>query len=246
MQPVLCSLLAGSVTASISLSALVFRSVSPERLRVWAPILASFSAGILLSDALLHLLPESLHALSPQQAFLFALGGFAIFLMLDLTLRSWSPRHGNTAMLIVGDGVHNFLDGVLIGLSFSVDTTTGIIVTSAIIAHELPQELGDFGALMQSEGDVQRVIRWNILVSLTVIPGVLMAPLIQQAGLAGVIPITAGSLIYVAAVNILPSVKSGSRPLQAAMAFLAGIFTLHALEWIPHVHVDHLIQEVLK
>lgn len=248
MQSMLYPLLAGSVTASVSLSALAFRGVRPERLKVWAPILASFSAGILLADALLHLLPESLHVVHPRQAFLFALGGFSIFLILDLTLRSLSPRHGGITVLIVGDGVHNFLDGILIALSFSVDTTTGLFITLAILAHEFPQEAGDVGALIQSGADIHSVIRWNMIASLAVIPGVLTAPLFGSIGVAGgsIMALTAGSLLYIATVNILPSVKSGARPIPAAIAFLFGISVLQGLELLPHTHIEHTITEGLE
>jgi zinc and cadmium transporter len=189
----------------------------------WVPMLVSFAIGALLGAAFLEIIPRAFELGDPHQAAIAILGGiFAFFVMEKLLL--WRHCHtenceahdqhaaahdrGRSGMLIVvGDTVHNFVDGLLIAAAFLQGTELGIIAAAAIVAHEIPQEVGDFLILLHSGYSRARALAMNLLSSCaTVVGGVVGYFSLQllaqwEATLLGIV---AASMIYVAVADLIP------------------------------------------
>lgn len=178
-----------------------------------------FAAGALLAAAFFDLLPEALAGKSPNKVLTVTLIGFLFFFVLERSL-SWFHHHHeeeqrhtvgrrNSALIIVGDTIHNFIDGMAIGASFLVSPAIGIVTTLAIAAHEIPQEIGDFGLLL-AKGMSRRKVLWvNLMIAVVTILG---AALVYGMGGVFLIPeeyllgSTAGFFIYIAASDIIPTI----------------------------------------
>ena len=141
-------------------------------------LLVGFSAGALMGGAFLHLIPEAAEKSSLSFVGLYLLVGFAAFFIIERFLY-WHhchktgkcPVHTFTYMNLLGDGIHNFIDGLIIAASFIVSVPFGIITTIAIIAHEIPQEIGDFAVLVYGGFKKTRALFLNFLTALTAILG---------------------------------------------------------------------------
>jgi zinc and cadmium transporter len=225
----------------------------------WVPMLVSFAIGALLGAAFLEVIPHAFERGDPHQAAIAILGGiFAFFVMEKLLLwrhchtencevhdpheagsRNGTHDRGRSGLLIVvGDTVHNFVDGLLIAAAFLQSTELGIIAAVAIIAHEIPQEVGDFLILLHSGYSRARALAMNLLSSCaTVVGGVLGYFSLQlvaqwEATLLGVV---AASMIYVAVADLIPGLHrqpelrdTVSQALLIALG-IAAIATVRAL-----------------
>lgn len=226
------ALAAAGVIALVSLSGAAVLFVREARLQVVVPLLVALAVGVLLGDAFLHLIPEATELLgSTTTVGVFALAGFVLFFAIEKGVR-WQHRHDvftpdstgpiqpMARMNLVGDAVHNFVDGILIAGSFAADPLLGWATTAAIVMHEIPQELGDVGALLCGGYPPRRAVRLNFLCSLTVIPGVVITLLIgsvAEQALVYLLPIAAGGFIYIAASDFLPALHRGEG-LRASVA----------------------------
>lgn len=207
-----------------------------------------FAAGALLAAAFFDLLPEALEGGASNNVLTVTLVGFLFFFVLERSL-SWfhhhheeEPKHTfgrrNVALIVIGDTIHNFIDGLAIGASFLVNPATGIVTTIAIAAHEIPQEIGDFGLLLAKGTSQRRVLLINIMIALVTIAGALLV-----YGMGGVFIIpkeyllgsTAGFFIYIAASDIIPTIHAEPRRkvanIQTAVLIFGVIFvalTIHA------------------
>lgn len=189
----------------------------------WVPMLVSFAIGALLGAAFLEVIPHAFERGEPHQAAVAILGGIFVFFVMEKLLL-WRHCHtencevhdphaashdrGRSGLLIVvGDTVHNFVDGLLIAAAFLQGTELGIIAAVAIIAHEIPQEVGDFLILLHSGYSRARALAMNLVSSFaTVIGGVIGYFALQlvadwEATLLGVV---AASMIYVAVADLIP------------------------------------------
>jgi zinc and cadmium transporter len=204
--------------------------------------LLSFAIGTLLGTATLDLLPAGmLHAKVPEAMALF-LAGMVAFIAFERVIR-WrhphEPSHGRahairvdreTARLVLwGDTLHNFVDGMVLGAAFSSSLATGLSATLAVVAHELPQEIGDFAVLLSSGLSKRRALLLNYLVALTVIPGIALTLVFAEAS-AGLrswlLPPAAGTFIYIALADLVPALhhRRGAAAAAAQLALLlAGI-----------------------
>ncbi len=209
----------------------------------WVPMLVSFAIGALLGAAFLEVIPHAFEQGEPHQAAVAILGGiFGFFILEKLLLwrhchtencevhdqHATGHAHGRSgALLVVGDTVHNFVDGVLIAAAFLQSTELGLIAALAIIAHEIPQEVGDFLILLHSGYSRARALAMNILSSVaTVVGGVLGYFSLQvmeglEATLLGVV---AASMIYVAVADLIPGLHR--RPELRDTAFQALLMAL--------------------
>lgn len=214
-----------------------------------------FAAGALLAAAFLDLLPEAVEHGEADSALLYALAGLVVFFVLERTL-SWFHHHHedekstpsgrrNTSLIVIGDTIHNFIDGLAIGAAFLVSPATGVITAIAIAAHEIPQEIGDFGLLLSKGMHKKRVLIVNILSALaTIIGAVLVFGLggsfeVPESLLLGV---TAGFFIYIAASDIIPTIHAEPRRRVAMLQtiiLLAGIVFVGIAEHIVHSIVEH-------
>lgn len=221
-----------------ALSVLAAAVLSLTLLRRWAPRLVGFSVGALLAAAFLDLLPEAAEAMDFHNVGMTLLLGIMLFFGLEKTAL-WrhdhsQARHGHGhphapagMMIVLGDGLHNFVDGVLIAAAFLQDTALGIATASAIIAHEVPQEIGDFMVLLASGYSRARALVMNLVSSLASVLGGVLGWVALQ-GVHGAIPyilaLAAASFIYIAVADLVPALQKHRKPVDFVTQFglLAG------------------------
>lgn len=198
-------------------------------------LLVGFAAGGLIGGAFLHLLPEALARCACNVVFFYALIGFTTFFLMERYLY-WRHCHEGvcdvhtfTYLNLIGDGVHNFTDGLIIAASFMTDIKLGIITTLAVIFHEIPQEMGDFGILVYGGFTKTRALFFNFLCALTAILGAvigyILSGLTQNFSLF-LISFTAGGFIYIAASDLIPELHKQKDAKRANIAFFTFILGL--------------------
>lgn len=228
-------LTAGLVMAVIALSGALTLLLSPRTVERLITPLVAFAAGTLLGGALLHLQPAALTSgLAPAAVGLYTLAGFVLFLLLERVIQR--HRHHRAAvgprpltyLILLGDGLHNFLGGLAIGAAFVSDVRLGWTAWLAAAAHEVPQELGDFGVLIHGGWPRRRALLLNFLSGLTFLAGALIAYVVPAAwSVTWLIPFAAGNFIYIAAVDLLPEVARGPESSYSVLgAFGLGVLLM--------------------
>jgi zinc and cadmium transporter len=210
------SVAGGTLSAGLAAFSLLLRAT-------WVPMLVSYAIGALLGAAFLEIIPHAFEAGSARQAAFAILGGIFGFFVLEKLLL-WRHCHlencevhdqhshphdqgRSGALIVIGDTVHNFVDGALIAAAFLQGTELGIITAIAIVAHEIPQEVGDFLILLHSGYSRARALALNLLSSFATVVGGLLGYFALQvlaeweATLLGVV---AASMIYVAVADLIP------------------------------------------
>lgn len=208
--------------------------------------LVGFSAGALAGGAFLHLLPESLEQLPPSLTFIYALLGFSFFFLME-RIFYWRHCHEGkcdvhafTYLNLFGDGLHNFIDGLVIAASFIVSIPLGIATSIAVASHEIPQEIGDFGVLVYGGFSKAKALLFNLLSALAAVAGGVIGYYLSTAisGLAPILlPVTAGGFIYIAASDLIPELHKEKNNLKANMAFalfILGILFMWAMTQLQH------------
>jgi len=193
-------------------------------------LLIGFSAGGLIGGAFLHLLPEALEdAPSYSAPFLYVILGFTLFFILEKYFhwrhchKGECEVHAFTYLNLVGDGIHNFIDGVVIGAGFVAGISVGLAATIAIIMHEIPQELGDFGVLLYGGFGKMKALFFNFLSATTAIAGTLVGFYFSNrvGGFSNaLLPIAAGGFIYIAACDLIPELHRQPQLKEAVLSFL--------------------------
>lgn len=218
-----------------------------------------FAAGALLAAAFLDLLPEALEQANASTVLQAALGGLVFFFVLERSL-SWFHHHHdhetensgrrNAGLVIAGDTIHNFIDGLAIGAAFLVDPALGLVTTAAVAAHEIPQELGDFGLLLSKGMTKQNVLLVNVLSAFaTVIGAALVYGFGGELGLPEglLLAVTAGFFIYIAASDIIPTIHAEPERKWANIQTLTlvigivvvGTVASYVHEILPHAESEH-------
>lgn len=241
MDTLLWIILATFLVSLLSLVGVLTLALSDRLLKKILLALVGLAAGTLIGGAFLHLIPEALHELhdtvEPDTLFLYVIVGFVIFFILEKLL--WRHCHDKDCKIhtfayinLVGDGVHNFLDGLIIAASFLVSVEIGLITTMAVAMHEIPQEIGDFGVLVHGGVPKKKALLYNLITALTaLVGGVLGYYLVPHMGdfQAYILPIAAGGFIYIAAADLVPELhkeKRTSRTVLAFSMFVVGIFLM--------------------
>lgn len=221
MPYLLSALLAALAISAISLAGVALIRVRQSRLQRLLLVLVSFSTGALLGGGLLHLLPEAVELMPGSLTpFLLAVAGFAAFFLLEKALRIHHCHDGECAtnqhigtLNLVGDAVHNFIDGLILVSAFAVSPGLGVVVAVSVIVHEVPQELGDFGVLLYAGFSRSRALLYNFLTALTALLGVLVGYVFINAidGLSALLlPVAAGGFLYIAAADLIPELHKDS------------------------------------
>ncbi len=232
------------VVSLISLVGIITLSLKTRLLNKILLILVGFSAGALMGGAFIHLLPESIEESSLSMVFLFVLVGFSLFFLIERVLK-WHHCHKGKCnihtlghMNLIGDGVHNFIDGLIIAAAFIVDIPFGIITTIAIIAHEVPQEIGDFGVLIYGGFSKLKALAYNFLSALVAVIGALLGYFLSTItnGFASLlIPFAAGGFIYIAASDLIPELHKEpdlKKSIYSFGFFLIGIIFMYIIKLI--------------
>lgn len=206
--------------------------------------LVAYAAGALLGGAFFHLLPEAVEVGGYSTPFLYTVIGFCLFFVLEKFLywrhchKKGCPVHMFTYLNLIGDSLHNFIDGLVIAVSFLASIPLGISVSIAIALHEIPQEIGDFGVLVYGGFSRKKALILNFLIAITVIVGGIVGYLIsnQIAGsITFLLPFTAGGFIYIAAADLLPELRKEKNLIKSITNFfvvILGLLTLYLATFI--------------
>ena len=235
----------------VSLIGSVVFWISLSQLKRCMPVLIAVAVGVLLGDAFLHLIPDAMDMAptSGSSVAPWVLIGILSFVFLERYLQ-WRHDHAPTTiegknekiepfanMNLVGDGAHNFIDGILIASSFIADPTLGLATTIAIILHEIPQEISDIAILIQGGYSQRKAVLLNCLCATACIPGALITVYfsqIMELNLSAMLAFTAGGFIYIATSDLVPLLRSdqcsASIPTQFTST-MVGIISMQAILW---------------
>lgn len=241
---ILYSLISVVLVSLISLIGVALLGIKADRLKKGLIYLISFAAGALLGDTFIHLLPEIAEEGFTLSISLYVLLGIAIFFVLEKGIH-WQHCHEPISEKhihpfaytnLIGDGLHNFIDGAIIAASYLISVPVGVATTIAVLLHEIPQEIGDFGVLLHAGFSKGKALFVNFLSALTAIIG---AILVLWAGSSVehlekiLIPIAAGGFLYIASSDLIPELhkhsSNFSKSLIQFLCFLLGIAVMAAL-----------------
>jgi zinc and cadmium transporter len=209
------SLVSVLIVSLVSLSGIVVLGLNQKRLKSILFYLVSFSAGALLGDVFIHLLPEMSEAGFGTKEGIYFLIGLVAFFILERFIH-WQHSHGEdhdekvhsvVYLTIAGDSLHNFIDGIVIAVSFMANPTLGIASTVAVILHEIPQELGQYAILIHGGWNKSKALWYNFLSALTSVVGAVLVLVFAQ-GLekapSFLLAFAGASFIYVALSDLVP------------------------------------------
>lgn len=248
------------VVSLVSFVGLLFMSRGRARLDSLLMYLVSLAAGVLLGSAFFHLLPEAWETFGNGRTVpLLFLTGFLGFFFLERFL--WAHHHGHgdepvtgrpvgeveerkvkpvVVMSLVGDGLHNFIDGMIIAAAYVGGVGLGLVTTGAVLLHEVPQEAGEFGVLVRGGLTVNRALLFNFLSASTSIVGALLV-LFLGSGFEGLtralIPLTAGNFVYIAAADLIPELHHHHDTRESAghaAVLVVGVLLTLALTFVRH------------
>ncbi|MDY6768782.1 MAG: ZIP family metal transporter [Candidatus Nanohaloarchaea archaeon] len=215
--------------------------------------LVSFAAGAMFGGAFLHLLPKTAAEFGLTTVTgLYILSGIVLFFIIEKYIH-WHHHHFMeddcpecvepwTYMILLGDGVHNFIDGLVIAAAYLTSFGLGVATTIAVALHEIPQEIGDFGVLVHGGFSVRRALLYNFLSAVTAIAGAAVVVLFV-GGVAArqvLVPFAAGGFIYIAGTDLLPEFKEETGMRRSTIqvgTFLAGIGVMYALKIVVQTYL---------
>jgi zinc and cadmium transporter len=261
-MPTLANILAACIGGS--LLSLAIAAIVAFRVRArWIPTLVSFAVGALLGAVFLDILPHVFEETkNPARVAAFILAGILVFFLLEKLLL-WRhhhhpdaedgetpPHHGDHEdqhdhgrsgwMIVIGDSFHNFTDGVIIASAFLADTRLGVVTSLAIIAHEIPQEIGDFLILLHSGFGKRKALVMNGLSGLATVVGALIAYAALShvtAWIPEILAIAAASMIYIAVADLIPGLHRRTA-LSDTLVQVSFICIGIALIWIIHAALE--------
>ena len=225
--------------------------IKDSTLKIWMPRLIAVAVGVLLGDAFLHLLPDALKiSESASSVFLWTLTGILCFYAIEQFLY-WRHDHSIempatdarkpatfAKMNLLGDGIHNFVDGILIASSFLVDPMLGAATTFAIVIHEIPQEISDIAVLVHGGFGKKQAVILNVLCASACIAGAMLTMLATQVttlNLSALLAITAGGFIYIATTDLIPLLRQPNMKLTLPIQVTAtaiGVISMQAILWL--------------
>ncbi|MEW6221916.1 MAG: ZIP family metal transporter [Candidatus Hadarchaeota archaeon] len=245
MSELLWILLATFIVSLVSFIGATTLVLSEKLLKKILLALIGFAAGALIGGAFLHLLPETIRSgvASLENIFITVIIGFVMFFVLEKLL--WRhcheracPIHTFAYLNLFGDGVHNFIDGLVMAASFVVNVPLGLTTTLAIAAHEIPQEIGDLGVLVYGGLKPRKALLLNFITALTAVAGGVtgyyLFPYLGGA-MVFLLPFAAGGFIYIAASDLVPELHKESNTTKTVMSFasfLVGVILMWGIKLI--------------
>lgn len=229
----------------LSMFGVFFLSFSPRFMEKLTLFLVSLSAGTLLGDSFLHLLPEAAADNGTGlKMWLWLIIGLVSFFVLEKIVH-WRHCHIQTGpahphhlgiMNLVGDCFHNFFDGIIIAGSFLASIPLGLTTLIAVVSHEIPQEIGDFGVLLYAGYSRRRALFLNFITALTAVFGA-VAAILLGARINNfsdlIIPFTAGGFIYIATADLIPELKKETavhKSVYQLASIIVGVLIMWALK----------------
>jgi zinc and cadmium transporter len=250
---ILMTMTAALVVSLVALCSAFVIYVKDSTLTRWMPRLIALAVGVLLGDAFLHLLPDALErTTNTSSVFLWTLAGIIMFYFIEQSLH-WRHDHAvlpgdmekkpksYANMNMLGDGAHNFVDGILIAGSFLADHMLGMATTIAIVIHEIPQEISDIAVLIHGGYEKQQAVRLNFLCACACIVGAALTLLVAHfmtINLHALLALTAGGFIYIATSDLIPLLRNveARLPLRVqAFATFTGIACMQGILWLEAV-----------
>jgi zinc and cadmium transporter len=241
------SLASVSIVSAVSLVGVVTLAVKGDRLKNVLIIFVSFAVGGLFGDVFIHILPDLFEgAGNPMAASIGILSGIILFFILEKFI-CWRHCHSGVCDMhakpmiwvnLIGDGLHNFIDGIIIAAGYGINFQIGLTTTLAVVLHEIPQEIGDFAILLQGGLKRGRALLMNFLCSLLAVLGAVVA---LAAGAAihdfsrHALAVAAGGFIYLAGSDLIPELHrevNPARSLAQLVAILAGVLVMALLLFI--------------
>jgi len=225
-----------SVTA-VSLIAFIgifFAGMREERLNRVTMLLVGFASGTLIGGAFLHLLPEAIESGNDATTvFFYVIAGIIVFFALEKFFY-WRhcherecPTHAFVYLNLIGDGIHNFIDGMIIAATYIVSSASGsyqlgFATTMAVILHEIPQELGDFGVLIYGGLNRKKALTFNFISAVTAVAGALLTYFLAylQSIETLLVPFAAGGFIYIAATDLMPELHKKGLARESLAQFI--------------------------
>jgi zinc and cadmium transporter len=199
------------------------------------PLLVAFSAGALIGSAFLHLIPESISDIGADKnsllkVFLYLIFGFCVFFVLEQFIK-WHHHHSTSHpevmpfsyLILISDGLHNFIDGLIIAGSFIISIPTGLVTSLAVALHEIPQEIGDFAVLIYGGLSKIKALILNFAsAAVAIFGGIVGFFLFKEMGgkIFFLLPFIAGNFIYIAASDLIPQIKEETNFKKSAINFL--------------------------
>ncbi len=227
-----------------SLSGVLFLSMRPERVTRLSAWLVAFASGTLIGGAFFHLIPESLRLTNATFPLLVA--GIMSFFALEKFLcwhhchEARCEVHNFTYLNLVGDCIHNFLDGLIIAGGFLVSAEVGLVTTAVVLFHEVPQEIGEFGVLTYGGFSAGKAVVINGLTGLTSVAGGMSGYLFSMhvKGLQPLLlPFAAGAFAYIALADLIPELHRQRRPAESFAQFslmILGAILLWGARYFSH------------
>jgi len=231
----LYSLLSVILVSLVSLIGLFTFSIKDKTLQKLLVYFVSFSVGGLLGDAFIHLLPEAIRINTELNLSLYILLGILISFVVEKFIQ-WRHCHTPTSkehphpfaiMNLIGDSVHNFIDGLIIGASYLASFQIGITTTLAVILHEIPQEIGDFGVLIHGGFKKNKALFLNFVTALTAVVGTIISLVVGnyvQSLNNALIPFAIGSFVYIASSDLIPELHKETNPTKSFKQMIAILF----------------------
>lgn len=232
------------IVSLVSLVGIITLTVRDDVLKKYIGFFISLAVGALLGDAFIHIIPESFSGvMSAEAASLLIIGGILIFFVIEKFIH-WH-HHGEDCddkeihpagkLILLTDGFHNFIDGILIGASFLVNIPLGVATTLAVVFHEIPQEIGDFAVLIHSGFSKKKAILFNFISASAAILGTVIVFLfgsIVENFANLLVPVAGGGFIYIAVADLIPELhktKNIKHSLLQIVSIGIGILAMMAL-----------------
>lgn len=232
------------IVSLLAMIGIVFLFLSPNRLKSVTMFLVGLSAGTLLADATLHLIPEAIIAQGMTlSVWLSFMAGIIVFFILEKIIHwhhchldpdACEHIHAFGIINIVGDTLHNFIDGAVIAGSFIISIPLGISTTIAVVAHEIPHEIGNMGVLLHAGYSRRKALSLNFLTALVAFLGASSALLLVNiSGFTNfIIPFTAGNFVYIATTDLIPELKLDTKLSQTALQLISITIGAAVMLWL--------------
>lgn len=224
------------IVSLISFAGVSFLAFGEEKVKKYVEIFISLAVGALMGDAFIHIIPETFEKFSNKTlAGILIIMGIIIFLVMEKFLH-WHHHEDDTIehhlhpagkLILLTDGFHNLIDGIIIGVSFLVSVPLGIATTLAVVLHEIPQEIGDFAVLIHSGYTAKRALWLNFFSALTAVVGVILALIfgsMAESFTLWILPIAAGGFIYIAVADLIPELQKTREVKHSVFQVLTVLF----------------------
>jgi zinc and cadmium transporter len=235
-----------TIVSLISFVGAIFVGLRESLLRRIMMALVGFASGTLLGGAFFDLLPEAVDLMAagvispPVTMFYFVILGIMVFFSIEKFLH-WRHCHKEECEVhafayvsLIGDAVHNFIDGMIIAATFVAGFELGFVTTLAVIFHEIPQEIGDFGVLIYGGFTKVKALTYNFIIALTAILGALVTYYVVylRSNYALLVPFAAGGFIYIAATDLMPELHKKSHAVESVVQFLSILLGLGLMAYL--------------